>query len=168
MEILKTLGIDAKIIVSSIISFLLLLWLLGKFLVKPINGVIEERKSEIESSYKRISEDTARVEARQLELDRRLSEIEAEARSKIEEAAAQASRMKDQIVAEARAEAEKVKERGIQEIEREREKALQSIRENVAELVLKAGEKLLSQEMNDARHRELIASTLDDLGNLKN
>lgn len=168
MEILKTLGIEPEVIVANAISLLLLLWVLMKVMIKPIGAVLRDRREEIESSYQRIREETAKVEQTQAEVNRRLTEIETEARARIQEAGAEASRMKDQILAEARTQAEQVKERGIQDIERERDKALQSIRQEVADLVVQASEKVLGASMDDERHRDLIKSAIGDLENLKN
>lgn len=168
MEILTTLGINPQVILANIISFLLLLWLLKKFMLAPLGSIIHDRKAEIESSYQKIAEETAKVEQAQTDLNNRLAAIEIEARSKIEEAGQQAAKLKDDILAEARAQAEQVKERGIQDIERERDKALQSIREHVANLVVQTGEKLLGEAITPGKHHELISKTLDQLESSKN
>jgi len=168
LEILKTLGIEPDVILVNIISFLLLWWLLAKTLVNPITGILKNRRDEIEGSYQRISDETAKAEKTRAELEVRLQEIEVEARARIEQAGAEAARMKDQMLAQARTEAEQVKERGIQEIERERDKALQSIRQHVADLVLQTSQKVIGASVTDATHRELISQTLDRLEGLKN
>lgn len=162
-SLFHTLGIDQTVILTNIISFILLYLLLKKYMVAPVSDILRERKAEIERSYQRISEETARAEQLQADLNARLTEIEAEGRARIQEATAGANRLKDEILAEARAQAEQVKERGIADIEREREKALQSIREHVADLVAQASEKIIGESLSDARHRELINNTLDQL-----
>ncbi|MCC6484827.1 MAG: F0F1 ATP synthase subunit B [Armatimonadetes bacterium] len=167
-SLFHTLGIDQAVIVTNIISFLLLYLLLKKYMIGPVSGILAQRRSDIESSYQRIADETAKVQQLQTELDSRLTEIEAEGRAKIQEATASANRMKDEILAEARAHAEQVKERGVADIERERDKALQSIREHVADLVAQASSKIVGESLDDSRHRALIKSALDELEASKN
>lgn len=168
MAVLETLGIDPQIIIANIISFLLLLWLFKAFAYKPISGVMAERRNEIEQSFQRIEQETSRVQQAQADIDRRLTEMEAESRRRIEEAAREGSQLKDQILAEARQQAEQVKERGIQDIERERDKALQALREQVADLVAQATEKVLSESMTDERHRQMISRAIEQVETSRN
>ncbi len=167
-QLLTTLGIDTKVIFTYIISFIILYIVLKKVMIGPISGMLKERRDEIEGSFARISDETAKVEALQADLNRRLAEIEAEGRVKIQEAIAYANKMRDELLAEARTQADQVKERGIAEIENEREKALQTIREHVASLVAQASAKVIGQSMDDTRHHELINQTLDQLENTRN
>lgn len=168
MELLHTLGIDPAVILTNIISFLLLVWLLKRFMIGPISEVLRQRRDDIDEGYRKITDETARLAQSQADLDRRLTEIETEARTKIQDAAAQGARLKDEILAEARAQAEQVKERGIADIERERDKALASIREHVAGLVVQASEKVLQREIGGDKHRDLIQQTISQMENLKN
>lgn len=163
MEILHTLGINPQVILANVISFLLLYWLLAKFLFPPVRTIMRERREGIESSYRNIEEQMAAAERRQAELDQKLTQIEVDARARIEQAGAEAAKMRDEILHAARSEADKIRERGISDIERERDKALLSIRQHVADLVLQTSEKVLGQTISDDRHRELISHTLDQV-----
>lgn len=168
MELLHTLGIDPRVILTNIISFLLLVWLMGKYLVGPISEVLRQRREEIDEGYRKITDETARLAQLQSDLDKRLTEIETEARSKIQEAALQGAQLKEEILTAARAQAEQIKERGIADIERERDKALASIRKNVAALVVQASEKVLQQSISAEKHHDLIQQTIFQMENLKN
>lgn len=168
MEILHTLGINTQVILANVISFLLLYWLLSKFLFPPVRSIMRERKEGIEASYRNIQEQMAKAESRQAELDQRLTQIEADARTRIEQAGAEASKMRDEILKAARDEADRIRDRGIGDIERESEKALQTIRQHVADLVVQTSEKVLGQTISDDRHRQLIAQTLDQVEGSRN
>lgn len=168
MELLHTLGIDPQVILTNIISFLLLVWLMGKYMVGPISEVLRQRREDIDEGYRKITGETARLAQSQADLDKRLTEIETEARSKIQEAAAQGAQLREEMLTAARAQADQVKERGIADIERERDKALASIRENVAGLVVQASEKVLQQSISAEKHHDLIQQTIGQMENLKN
>ncbi len=162
-QLFEALGIDPQVILANIISFLLLLWLLSKVLVRPISGILKQRREEIETSFRRIEEENARIQEEQVRLQRRLDEIEAEARARIEQAGAEGARLKEQIIAEAQAEVERMRRRGVQEIEQERDKALTQIREHVADLVAQATERIIGQTLDDPGQRSLIQRTLEQI-----
>ncbi|HDH31328.1 MAG TPA: hypothetical protein ENH26_00980, partial [Candidatus Wolfebacteria bacterium] len=50
MEFLGNLGIDIKLLIAQIINFGLLLWLLTKFLYKPIIKRIEKDETELKQA----------------------------------------------------------------------------------------------------------------------
>ena len=50
MEFLGKLGIDAKLLIAQVVNFGLLLWLLRKFLYKPIIKRIEKDEKELEQA----------------------------------------------------------------------------------------------------------------------
>src|SRR3989337_2314560 len=62
---MESLGIDLKLIIIQIINFGLLLFLLTKFLYKPILRILDERKNKIEESLanaQKIAEEKVKLE----------------------------------------------------------------------------------------------------------
>ena len=62
---MESLGIDLKLIIIQIINFGLLLFLLTKFLYKPILRLLDERKKKIEESLanaQKIAEEKVKLE----------------------------------------------------------------------------------------------------------
>jgi len=47
MEAVKTLGVDSKLLIAQIVNFLILLFLLRKFLYNPVIKMLDERKQKI-------------------------------------------------------------------------------------------------------------------------
>ena len=56
----EAFGIDLKILISQIINFFIVFFVVYKFLINPINGIIEERKKKINEGLK-IREDSERL-----------------------------------------------------------------------------------------------------------
>src|SRR5262245_53357268 len=99
------LNISWQALVAQIIAFLLLIWVMSKYLFGPVNAVLEARQGEIQSTLDRIAADRQAMEQMRSEYEQRIAGVEAEAREKIQAAIKEAQAMKDEIVGSARSEA---------------------------------------------------------------
>ncbi len=156
-QILHDLHINGADLLVNIIGFLIVWWVLARFVFGPIRSIKAAREKEIAQSRRE------EMEALRKEYEQRLAQIEKEQRDRIEEATRQAHLAREQILAEARAESEKLIARGQAEIAREREKAMVELRDQVADLAIEAAEAVLRASLDDAHHRKLAREFLDDL-----
>lgn len=86
MEILGNLGIDWKLLIAQIINFGLLLWLLSKFLYKPIVKRIEKDEGELAEARKQKKELDAEIEVFEKRRKEEISGAKLRAREIIKEA----------------------------------------------------------------------------------
>ena len=163
-ELLEQLAINPQLILVNIIGFLILLWLLKKFLYRPIGQMLESRKAEIQDTYAAAEAQRASMEEMRKDYERKVAGIEAEATAKIQAAVKEAQGIRDEIVNEARAKAESILDRGAEEIQREKQKAIVELREEVANLAIGASSKLLERDMDDNAHRKLIDDFISSAG----
>jgi len=56
METLSSLGIDLKILLAQLVNFGILIFLLSKFLYKPVLKMLDQRKKKIAESIKKAEE----------------------------------------------------------------------------------------------------------------
>ncbi len=61
MEIFESLGINWKILLGQIINFLLVLYLLKRFVLKPFLKILNERKEKIERGIEKTAEAERRI-----------------------------------------------------------------------------------------------------------
>lgn len=153
---LETLGIHPSQLVINIISFLVLFFLLKKVLFAPINGVLEDRAERIKADRDEAERLRDAAAASGAQLEQRLTNIEAEARDRIQAAERDARAVREQLLEEARAERDKVVQAGIAELRREREKLLVEVRDLVADLSMSAAAKIVERELDINAHRALI------------
>lgn len=165
LEMLRTPATQQAIaqILTQIVAFLILLWVLKKFAWKPLVGMLEERRKRIADEFKRIDEMEQQVKELREEYEAKLRNIDAEARGKIQEAIKEGRRMAREITDNARVEAQQILERARQGLELEIARARAELRDDIVDLVLITTEKLLRERLDEAKHRELIASFIDDL-----
>jgi F-type H+-transporting ATPase subunit b len=158
------LNISWQALAAQIIAFLLLIWVMQKYLFGPVNAVLEARQSDIQSTLDRIAADRQAMEQMRTDYERRIAGVEAEAREKIQAAIKEAQGMKDEIVGSARAESERIVTRGREEIEREKNKALAELRTHVADLAISAAGKVLGRAIDERAHRDLINDFVNQVG----
>ena len=163
MGVLKQLGIDPQLIVVNMIAFLALLWLLRKFLFKPVTEVLTSRQQEIRSSYQAADEDRATAAGLRQEYEQRLAGIEAEARQKIQAAIKEGQAHQAALLAEAREQAEKVLQRGQEELQRDYRKAMAQLRTDVVDLAIGSARKLIERSLDDATHRALVEGFIESI-----
>ena len=163
MQFFEAFGVDLPKLLFQIANFLLLLWLLNRFLFKGVVQMLDERSKRIGKGL-----EDAEAAARDRELARAEREAAvAEARKEAAEMLASANKIatdtRNEILEEARAEAEKVTERAREEINAEKERAMAELRAQVANLALDAASKLVRSDMNATTQRRLVEEFLADV-----
>ena len=162
MEILGTLGIDARDFIWHTINFIVLIALLSYFLYRPIVTMLDERA-------RRIQESLAAAEAARADVaraDREREELLGSTRREIQEMMTTAQQVAERIQSEARTtaqqEAQRIVETARQEAEAERAQAMAELRREVASLAVMAAERVISRSLDDQAHRQLVEQFLDE------
>lgn len=146
-----------------IVCFLVLLFLLIRYVFPPIRKTIDERQKAIEGAIDEAEK--TREEARQLLADyrRQLDEARGEARQILDESRKQGEAQRDRIKREAREEGDRIIQRAREEIDRERLSALREIRAEVADMVISTSERVIGRSLGRNEHERLIFEAMDSL-----
>ncbi|HET6381306.1 MAG TPA: F0F1 ATP synthase subunit B [candidate division Zixibacteria bacterium] len=160
LEFFNAFGVDVWKLAFQIVNFLLLLWLLNRFLFRRVLQQLDERNARIQKGLEDAEAAARDRELARAEREAALADARREAQEMIARAAKMAEDTRNEILAEARAEAEKVTARAREEINAEKEKALAELRTHVADLALEAAGKLVRSEMTAATHRRLVEEFL--------
>ena len=163
MAFFDAFGVDLPKLAFQIVNFLLLLYLLNRFLFKRVFALLDERQAKISKGL-----EDAEAAARDRELARAEREAAvAEARKEANEMIARANKIaedtRNEILADAKAEAEKVSARAREEIVAAKDKAMAEIRGQVAELALAAAGKLVRREMDGPTQKRLVEEFLAEV-----
>ena len=166
-SLFEQLGIRPDLILVNIISFLILLWLLKRYLFGPISTVLEQRADQIRSDYKAAEDEKARMEQLRSEYEAKMADVAAEARAEIAGAITEGQETKQQIIAEARAKVEEILSRGQEELTREREKVLLELRAQVVDLAIEAAGRVVSRTFDEESHRKMVGEFIEGIGSEK-
>lgn len=158
--------IDSNVIaqvLTTAVAFILFFWIAKKLFWTSILRLIEERQMRIRSEFERIDQLQTQVNALEADYNKRISQIEVEARQKMQAAIANGKQIADQIAEDARKDASAQIERTKQSIQIEMEKARAELREEVVQMTLRATEKLLNERLDDRKQRELVTNFINEV-----
>jgi F-type H+-transporting ATPase subunit b len=162
METINEFGIKPVLLMAQIVNFLILLFLLKKFLFGPILKVLDDRK-------KKVAESLANAEKIQLELEKTLEERDKklqlaakESKKIIDEAFENANQIVDDAHQKARVDIEKMIIKAKEEIILERDKMHQEIRGELADLIGLGMEKVAGKVLNSQDKKNLAANSIKE------
>jgi len=145
------------------LTFGALLFVLKKYAWGPITTALAEREERITESMEQA--ERALTEAKQLQADntKARKEAEAEGQRLIREAREAADSLRSEEITSTKTQILNLQEQAKQEIERERDSALDSLRQEVADLAIKAAEKILTENLDEPRQKKIVNDFLKTL-----
>jgi F-type H+-transporting ATPase subunit b len=161
MELFKLL--NANIIVAQIFCFFLVLWLLKKFLWKPVLAVLEDRKARIDGELKTIETAKADVAKLKGEYEVFLAKVEELTQKRIKEGEAQGEVRSQEIREKARQEAERIVEDARKEITFEFAKSRDLLKAEIVEMVIKVTEQMIQEKLTFEGDRKLVEKMLGEM-----
>ena len=161
---MEALGVNPTAILLHAVNFLILLFLLQRFLFKPVLNMLDQRAATIRESVEaaeRARQESARADQERLEALR-------EARRQAEEIVTRAQQEADRIRAErlqlAQDEAQRIIARAEQEATAERQQAMSELRAQVADLAVLAAGRVINRSLDPQAHRALVEQFLAEGG----
>jgi F-type H+-transporting ATPase subunit b len=163
MAFFGAFGVDLFKLAFQIVNFLLILYLLNRFLFKRVLALLDERQERISKGLEDAEAAARDRELARAEREAALDGARKEAQTMIARATKIAEDSRAEIVAAARAEAEKVTTRATEEITAEKQRAIAELRSQVADLALDAAGRLVKAEMNAPTQRRLVEEFLAEV-----
>jgi F-type H+-transporting ATPase subunit b len=155
--------IDLPLVLTQILGFLVLLWVLRAFAWGPLIGLLEERRRKIAGEFEEVERRKADAGALKARYEQDLKGIEAQARQRIVEAVTEGQRVAAEIKTQAHADAAARLARADEEIVHEREKAREVLKQQVAVLSIRTAEKILREKLDDAAQRRLVERFIEEV-----
>lgn len=155
---------DPGLIFWQALSFLILLFILGRFAWKPILNGLKVREANIEESLREAEK--AREDLKKLQSDNEslLKEARAEAEQIRKDATATGDKLRAQIEEDARKAADRMIKDAESEILNKKQAALSDVKSQVAALSLEVAEKILRKQLeNQDQQQQLVDELLKDL-----
>lgn len=141
---------------GEIVTFVILLWVVKKFVVPPIMNAIETRQKEIADGLAAAEAGKQSLVSAEVEKNTMLSE----ARARGGEMVADSEKRGGEIVEAARREAEservRIVEAGRREVEAERVAMQRDLREKVGALIVAGAEQVLRREVDAKAHQDIV------------
>jgi len=154
---------DTGTIFWTLLTFIILFWVLKKLAWKPILDTLAERETTIQRALQQAAEDQISA-ARLLEEQKALLDAARKESTRIiDESLENAEKFRKESLEQARQEADKLLNRARQEIELSRDAAIAEIRTYAIDLSLTATQKFISDNLSPEQHLRILERQLNEL-----
>jgi len=148
---------------ASIVSFLVLAYLLSRLAWQPLRTLMAKRQERITSALEEAAQGREEAQRLREQLERDRQDARDEAQRMLERAEKTAREEAAEILAQAKASATQLQASAQAEIQAERQEALRAIRSEVADLAMRIAERVVRAELAGDRQREVLEQAVADL-----
>ena len=150
-------------LIAQVLVFAILVWFTLKYVWPPIAKALDERADKIAEGLAAAERGKSDFE----QAEKKVAELLADGRNQATELVANAEKRAAQIVEEAKnqasVEAARIAAQAKSDVEQEANRAREALREQVAALAVKGAEAILRNEVNAAKHADLLANLKQEL-----
>ncbi len=154
--------IDGTVIVE-LITFLLMLAVLARYVYPEIVKVAEARQRAIAEQLRDAEQARADAEEHLREAEAKLNDARRSAQSLLDAAAKSSEQLRQELRQKADEEAKRTVEGARKQIEAERDQAIRTVRAEVSDLVVSATEKVIGETLDEPKHRQLIERAIQEV-----
>lgn len=160
----KVLNPMTSTVFWSIVCFLVLFFVLWRFIFKPVNKMISTRQAEIRKNLDEA--DRQRDEAlKYIEQQRVLLEqSKKEAKEIIENGRQTARKIQGEIEDRAHEKSRQMIDEALEEIKRQKEKSLNEVKNSIIDIAMQTTEKIILKSLSEEEHKRLVEESLQEVG----
>ncbi len=150
--------------IIQIINLFIQVFLIKKFLFKPINEILEKRRNLADKEIREAREAKDEADSLKTQYENSLTNAHAEAAQIVSDAQKEAQNKADTLVREAEQQAAGIKAKAAADIEQEKKKAMNEAKEEIGSLAMDIAGKVVEKEINEADHKKLIEDFITKVG----
>ncbi|RKM59954.1 ATP synthase F0 subunit B [Butyrivibrio sp. CB08] len=150
--------------IIQILNLFIQVYLIKKFLFKPINEILEKRKNLADKEIREAREAKDAADSLKVQYEDSLTNAHAEAAQIVSDAQKEAQSKADTLVHEAEAEAQSIKARAAADIEQEKKKAINEAKDEIGSLAMEIAGKVVEKEISESDHKKLIEDFISKVG----
>lgn len=145
----------------TLVVFVGLLFLLGRFAWKPLLAALDRRERAIADNIENARRSSEQAQQALRDYEQRLADVTREANDILAAARKDSEAARERILAEASAEARRVSERAMADIQAAREAAVRELAQRSAESAVDLAGRIVGRSLNTADHQRLIEESID-------
>lgn len=160
---MEGLGINWGLLIAQIFNVVILVWLLSRFLYRPVLNMLNERTRRIQDSLRDTEQVKEQLARAKQDYDAELAKARQEAAGILQQAQERAKVQEQELVAQARLDADRIRAEAREQTLQERDQLLRDLKGQMAELVTQTAQRVLGAELK-SNHDTLIEESLSRLG----
>lgn len=150
-------------IIPEAIVFFILLGVLAKWVIPPIDRTLEARRAQIAESLEVIEQARSAEESSRARAQAILAEAREQARLQLEQAARIGDELREEQRQRGQEEYERLVARAQTDIDRASQRATEELRRRFSELVVATAEQVIERELDAQAHRTLIDEAIGEV-----
>lgn len=150
--------------IITICNLFIQVFLIKKFLFKPINNILEKRQNLADKVIKEAREAKEEADSLKDQYESSLTNAHAEAAQIVQDAQKEAQTKADALVQDAQKQATDIKVKAAADIEQEKKKAINEAKDEIGGLAMDIAGKVVEKEINENDHKKLIEDFISKVG----
>jgi F-type H+-transporting ATPase subunit b len=158
---------DTGLMFWTLVIFVVLLFILSKFAFGPLTKAVADRERALQDAIDKANADREAAARLLQEHQLKIEAARDEAQKFIAEGRAVAEKMRADMIEQTRKEQQDILERARRDIDAEKERAIAQLRREAVDLALAGASKVVEQNLESAKNRQIVESYLSSIGTLK-
>ena len=160
----KWLSFDPGLFMWTIVTFLIVLFILKWKAWGPLMSALDKREEDIKNALSAADRAKEDAEKASQDYEELIKKAHSESQQILSDSKIAGEKVKNGIESAAKEKAEEMIEKAKIQIESESQKAIQEIKSSVVDLSIEAASKILEKNLDSEDNRKLVDQTLDSMG----
>ena len=150
--------------IAQILNLFLQMYLIKRFLFKPINEVLEKRRAQADLEIREAREAKEEADGLKVQYEEGLANARTEAAQIVQSAQKEAQIKADETVRQAQQQAAGIRRKAEADIAQEKKKAINEVKNEIGGIAMDIAGKVVEKEINEADHKNLIDEFIKNVG----
>lgn len=164
MQVQELVGIIPWTFVAQICNLFIQMYLIKRFLFKPVYEILEKRRAAADAEIIQAEETKAKAEAIRAEYERNMQDARQKANEILDSARNTAAIQSEKILKEAQDQTFAMKNKAEKEIAQEKKKAVNEVKGEIGDMAVEIAAKVIEREINEKDHEKLIDEFISNVG----
>ena len=151
-------------LIAQILNLFIQMYLIKRFLFKPIKEVLEKRRQMADQEIREAKEAREEAETIKKEYENNIAGAREEAAQIVQSAKKEAENRADQMIQAAESEVTRMHQKAEADIAQERKKAINEVKDEIGGIAMDIAGKVVEREINEADHKKLIDEFIKNVG----
>ncbi|MCI9582549.1 ATP synthase F0 subunit B [Clostridiaceae bacterium] len=150
--------------IAQILNLFIQMYLIKRFLFKPINAMLDKRKAMADAEIQQARREKNEAMTLKSSYENSLTQAKAEANSILQNAQKDAAARSEAIINDAQSQAANLKAKAEADILQEKKKAVNDIKNEIGGIAMEIAGKVVEREINEEDHKKLIDEFIENVG----
>ena len=150
--------------VATITNLFLQVYLIKRFLFKPINEVLEKRRAKADAEIQQAVQAKEEAQAMKTEYEKNMQEAKNKANDIMVTAQKTAAIQSEDMLKETSRQIAAMKEKAEKDIAQEKKKAVNEIKNEIGDMAMEIAGKVIEREISESDHAKLIDEFIENVG----